>query len=556
MRGLLDRHRADAVICFGAPGARSAAQLCAFVDAITAQLPSAAISARPSAATRGSVVLACRDRYYFMAGLLAALRAGLPVMLPPNGQPETVRALLRDVELAAFFRDDEGEGIDVRALERPEHSAASLAAPDFEPDRALLSLYTSGSTGTPQGHTKSVGQLLREAQTHVRDFALAGRRFVAGVPPQHIYGLLWSVLAPLTGGGSVLRQTPLFPGELCAELRRHGADVLISVPPQLIALSEDPSIELPGSWRIFCSAGPLPIEANAALQARGASVTEILGSTETGGIAFRDRPGAPYRPLTGVEISVDESSILHVDVPWLGDDEPRPYRTADRAALCPEGFRHLGRADAVTKIAGRRVDLGDVESVLLRVPGVRAARVLAVDAGGLRGLTLWAIVEADGVSVETLRDALKARFDPVTLPKRYRVVAKLPRSEQGKLRRSDLLSLFDAWELTFEALPDGGARVIVPRDLGFLRGHFEGDPLLPAVVQLRYIALAQTRQRFPELGTLARITAVQLGRAVRAGEALELSLTRPTPSQVQFSLRVGEEPTCSGLFHFREAAPP
>src|SRR5262245_360176 len=135
MRGLLDRHvislargparfDPDAAICFGAPGPRSAGQLCAFVEAISAQLPAAVIGARPPAATRGSVVLACRDRYYFMAGLLAALRAGLPVMLPPNGQPETVRALLRDVELAAFFRDDEGEGIDVRALERPEDSAA------------------------------------------------------------------------------------------------------------------------------------------------------------------------------------------------------------------------------------------------------------------------------------------------------------------------------------------------------------------------------------------------------------------------------------------------
>lgn len=544
MRGLLDRHQAEDLICFGAPGPRSAGQLSAFVETIAARLPQGA---------RGKVVLACRDRYYFIAGLLAALRAGLPVMLPPNGQPETVRALLRDLELAAFLRDDEGEGIDLRSLEQPERSTTGLAAPDFDADRAPLLLYTSGSTGTPQAHIKSVGQLLREAQTHVRDFALGGRRVVAGVPAQHIYGLLFSVLVPLTGGGSVLRQTPLFPGELCAELRRHAADVLVTVPPQLVALAEDLSVQLPSFWRVFCSAGPLPTEANAALHGRGAVVTEILGSTETGGIAFRERPEGPYRTLSGVEVSVDENAILFVDSPWLGDQEARPYRTADRAALCPEGFRHLGRADAVTKIAGRRVDLGDVESVLGRVPGVRGACVLAVDAGGVRGLTLWAIVEADGVSVETLREALKSRFDPVTLPKRYRVVAKLPRSEQGKLRRSELLSLFDSWELAFESLSDGSVRVVVPRDLGFLRGHFEGDPILPAVVQLRHIALAQTRQRFPELGPLQRVSEVRVGRGVRAGEVMRLTLTRASARDVAFSLSVGEEPSCSGLFHFSEA---
>ncbi|HEX6239420.1 MAG TPA: AMP-binding protein, partial [Polyangiales bacterium] len=370
---------------------------------------------------------------------------------------------------------------------------------------------------------------------------------------QHIYGLLFSVLVPLTGGGSVLRQTPLFPAELSAELQRHAADVLITVPPQLVAWAEDPSLQLPPLWRVFCSAGPLPNEANLALQARGAPIVEILGSTETGGIAYREQPQGLYHPLTGVQIAVDEASILLVDSPWLGADEPRPYRTADRAALYPAGFRHLGRADAVTKVAGRRVDLGDVESVLLRVPGVRAAHVLAVDMGGVRGVTLWAIVEADAVSVDALREALKARFDPVTLPKRYRVVAKLPRSEQGKLRRSELMGLFDSWELNAEAAADGRVRVIVPRDLGFLRGHFEGDPVLPAVVQLRHIALAQTRQRFPELGTLERGSSLTFGRAVRAGDELCLTLTRAGASEVRFALQVGEDACCSGLFQFGEA---
>jgi acyl-CoA synthetase (AMP-forming)/AMP-acid ligase II len=329
--------------------------------------------------------------------------------------------------------------------------------------------------------------------------------------------------------------------------------VLISVPPQLIALAEDASLLLPNFRRVFCSAGPLPAESNAALLARGAPITEILGSTETGGIAFRERPDGPFRPLSGVDISVDATSILHVDAPWLSDDEPRPYRTADRAAVCPEGFRHLGRADAVTKIAGRRVDLGDVESCLRRVAGVRDARVLAVDAGGVRGLTLWAIVEADQVSIESLRDALKARFDPVTLPKRYRVVAKLPRSDQGKLRRSELLSLFDSWDLGFESLADGSVRVLVPRDLGFFRGHFEGDPILPAVVQLKHIALAQARSRYPELGELARVTSLRLDRVVRPGDALSLRLTRTGPQEVGFSLQVEAQDTCSGLFQFRGA---
>jgi 3-hydroxymyristoyl/3-hydroxydecanoyl-(acyl carrier protein) dehydratase len=96
-------------------------------------------------------------------------------------------------------------------------------------------------------------------------------------------------------------------------------------------------------------------------------------------------------------------------------------------------------------------------------------------------------------------------------------------------------------------------RVVVPRDLGFLRGHFEGDPVLPAVVQLRHIALAQTRQRFPELGPLERVSSLTFGRAVRAGEELFLTLRRSGLREVGFALQVGEDASCSGLFQFGEA---
>jgi acyl-coenzyme A synthetase/AMP-(fatty) acid ligase len=544
MNGILTRHQSHDPVCFGGQGARTKAELRVFISAIATALPVRTQDA--------AVVISCRDRYHFIAALLAALTRGFRVMLLPNEKPATLRALLGQAQVALQLCDDDGgEGLDVRTL--PVIAAASSDAPlTLEGDQIVL--FTSGSSGTPEAHEKRLGQLLAEAATHVRDFDLAGRRIVAGVPPQHIYGLLFSVMVPLLSGGSVLRPTPLFPRELCAELVRHGADVLVSVPPQLVALAEDESVTMPVMHRSFCSAGPLSRDANLVLFARGVAITEILGSTETGGIAFRDRPDGAYRLLHGVTAEIDADSVLHVDSPWLSPDEPRPYRTADRAEACPDGFRHLGRADAVTKIGGKRIDLGDVEACLKRVPGVRDARVLAVDSGGVRGLTLWAVVEGDA-SVDSLREALRHRFDSVTLPKRYRVVAKLPRSEQGKLRRSDLLRLFDTWELTFESLPDGDVRVSIPRDFGFLRGHFEGDPILPAAVQLNQIALAQTRKRFPDLGAVSSLRDVEVSRAVQPGDVLTLRLARRGAREVDFTLSSERERTCSGTFCFAEAEP-
>lgn len=541
---LLAHHRDDALVCFGVAGARTAAQL--------VRLALQVGEALPRVHEGQSVLLACRDRYFFIAGLLGALHAGFDVQLPPNGQAQTVQALSRANGVAALLHDvTGGDGIDIASLEqRAAAPRAQLLSAQLA-ERELV-LFTSGSTGQPTAHRKLFGQLLAEANAHCIAFDLRGRRVVAGVPPHHIYGLLFSVLAPLLAGGSVLRNTPLFPRELCGELRVHDADVLVSVPPQLVALSEDHELPTPTLHQLFCSAGPLPLMANLGLVERGLTVTEVLGSTETGGVAYRQRPNASWQPLPGVAVSIASDDVLCVDAPWLSASQARPLRTADRAQATELGFRYLGRADAVTKIAGRRVDLGDVEACLRAIEGVRDARVLAVDGGGVRGLTLWAVVEsAQDIPVASLRAAL-GRFDPVTHPKRFRCVRALPRTDSGKVTRSSLLALFDTFALDFESQPDGSVRVLVPRNTGFVRGHFEGDPILPGVVQLKNIALTELRRRFPELGAVARVTRVKFKRIVLPGETLTLTLSRKGPLQVQFAMQVGPEAACSGIFHFRD----
>lgn len=545
---LLALHAEDAPVCFDADGMRTASQLLQYCAVVR--------DALPAAHSGQSVLLACRDRYLFMAGLLGALEAGFVVQLPPNGQPETVEALSRAPGVVALLHDvPGGAGLNLAQLAQTAlHSGARPLMPTVE--EGELVLFTSGSTGEPTAHRKRFAQLLAEAASQVEAFGLRGHRVVAGVPPHHIYGLLFSVLVPLLSGGSVLRHTPLFPRELCGELKRNGADVLVSVPPQLVALSEDHELTPPALRRLFCSAGPLPLGANMGLLERGVAVTEILGSTETGGIAYRERPNASWLPLPGVTVSIGRDEVLCVDAPWLSADQPRPLRTADRAQATELGFRHLGRADAVTKIAGRRVDLGDVEACLRAVPQVRDARVIAVDAGGVRGLTLWAVVESPtNIAASILKEAV-ARFDPVTHPKRFRCVPALPRNDSGKVTRSALLALFDTLKLDFESQPDGSVRVLVPRNTGFVRGHFEGDPILPGIVQLKNIALTELRQRFPDLGAVARVTRVKFKRIVLPGETLTLTLTRKGPLQVQFAMQVGPEAACSGIFHFREGLTP
>lgn len=548
MSALLARHAPDDEVCFGEGGARTAAQLAAYARTIVRALPQAEPGSR--------VVLACSDRYRFSASLAAIWSRGFVAELPSNGQPATVHALLRGGGAAALLHDrDEPLGLDVRLLEPLEGRAELPIEIALGPNSTALIAYTSGSTGAPTPHEKSLGQLLREPEAHIGGFDLARRRVVAAVPPYHIYGLLFGVLVPLLGGGSTSRSAPLLPGELLRAICDARAEVLVAVPPHLRALAESQPSTLPRLHRVFSSAAPLPAEVSEALAARGMVVTEILGSTETGGIAYRDDAEAPWHPLPSVRVSVSEDARLTVDSPWLAPNGERPFRTADRVVRLGTGFRHLGRTDAVVKLAGRRVDLGDVEARLKAQPGVRNARVLAVPSGGVRGLQLYAVVEADDLDPSALRAALSAELDPVAVPRRLRVVACLPESDAGKVTRGALLALFDTWSFPRERLDDGRVRILVPENAGFFRGHFDGQPVLPGVVQLSHFALKEARERYPELGSLVRLTRIKFKRLIAPREQLVLTLERKSAGVVQFALEAEGAPAAAGLLHFG-ALPP
>jgi 4-coumarate--CoA ligase (photoactive yellow protein activation family) len=556
---LLREHGLHDQVCFGGPGARTHAQLLSYVDAIAARLPT-------TSAPDSRVVLACVDRYHFTASLLAVWQRGLTAALPPNGQVETVRDLRAMAGVVELLHDrDESEGLDVRSCEPSldqEPMGARAYEPALAPAQPALVVYTSGSTGEPTPHAKSLAQLLAEPAMWIEHFALGKRRVVSAVPAHHIYGLLFGVLAPLLGGGAMSRRTPVMPSEVLHEIADAKAHVLVAVPPHLRALAAYQSEPWPLLERVFSSAAPLPEATDAALVARGVRATQVLGSTETGGIGLRQSCSESWRALPSVSLETDGEGCLLVRSPWASADG-KQVRTADRVQLSESGFTHLGRADSVVKVGGKRVDLREIEQRLCALPGITDARVLEAGTPSPRGLELWAVVECEQpekLRVSELKQALSAHVESVVMPRRFRLVGALPRGASGKVTRADLLALFEIWQIAVEELPGGRYRVPITAELGYFRGHFPNQPVLAGVVQIQRIALKQMRRRWPDLGVVERVTRVKFKRLVTPGEILTLSLTRKGDNQVSFQLTTGgaepngESPVSSGVLHFRKSA--
>ncbi|MBZ5708875.1 AMP-binding protein [Nannocystis pusilla] len=586
-------------VAVGEAGPRSAGELMRDASLVAERLP----PARPGS----EVLVVCGDRYHLAVTALGAWLRGHAVALPPNAQPAAVRELAGRPDVVALIHDsDLADAQDVREW-LSGHALGVMADPTWPEalpaDRRLAVVYTSGSTGDHQPCAKTAGQLLGEAQALAATFALAaGEVALATVPPYHLYGLLFGVLAPLAAGAAFARETPLHAETVARAAREVGATVLVSTPAHLRGLTVLQRGDLPPLRRVFSSGAPLPrATADELLAQLGLAVTEVYGSSETGGIGWRRHeqvlgdmsPEPAWTPLPGVAVEVAAEGRLLLRSPFLAPDAPSPYPCEDRALLDARGGFHLrGRLDGVVKVAGKRVAVAEVEQRLLALPAVADAAVVATETPGARGHELMAAVVARdsgrdaGELVAELRRGLLPWFDPVVVPRRIKVVPALPREPNGKLTKRRLHALLGltaeepaeaerggsvaAADASGAAGDSAGAAVIgfevrghvrreagdaavhevevgVPVDLAFFRGHFDGAPVLPGVAQLTALVVPQVAALRPELGRLRQAARLKFTRPIAPGDALVLRL-EVRGTSVRFSLaRAGEVVTAGAL---------
>lgn len=408
------------------------------------------------------VLLYQPDSYLFVVSLFALLQAGKTVVLPPNGLPDTLAqaALHTEVQLA-----DNWLIAGQHCSSRQRGSAAACQLPlDAE-----LVFFTSGSSGEPKLVSKKLWQLQREiavlSETFKQLDAGALPLVAATVPSQHIYGLLFRLLWPLSNGWTLARDTVHFAGQWLALCRYRQPVLLISSPAHLSRYHDIAELLQQYPERraqllaVFSSGGPLASrDAASFYQQSGLAPLEIYGSTETGGIGWRQyqpsQPEPAWQVFSGLALRQDEQGCLCLTSPYLPD--ANWYTTADLVTFeSPQQFRLQGRADRIVKLAEKRLALGEVEFCCAELPYVEQAAALVLPgrhAGSRPQLALVVLLNEQGRQLlaqlgkfelnQRIRQKLAARFDTVLLPRRFCYPAQLPFNAQGKLPRQALELLF------------------------------------------------------------------------------------------------------------------
>jgi acyl-coenzyme A synthetase/AMP-(fatty) acid ligase len=400
----------------------------------------ASVAAIAATLPAGTMINLCEDRFNFLLAFGAALFAQQTTLLPASRAPDAV-AELTSIRPQSYCLGDAEVNL---ALKHVSNKTATLHVRD---DHVGLIGFTSGTTGGPQGHSKSWGSLRASSALVAKATRTAlhlGEAdvipwLVATVPPQHMYGMELSVLLPMLGAMAVHHSRPLFPADIAAALSEVPEPrILLSTPVHLRALLKSTQY-LPALAGVISATAPLDPQIAADIERRfSTTLLEVFGSTESCNFATRQTAReAAWQMYEGVVLTPRPDSTL-VSAPWFDKTVLLP----DIVEVLPNNrFVVRGRSSDFVDIAGKRASLADLTRRLLAVEGVQDAIVLPAEHTTGRVERIAALAVAPGLDAATVSERLRAAIDPAFMPRPLVIVDALPRNETGKLPRAQLLRL-------------------------------------------------------------------------------------------------------------------
>ena len=460
-------------------------------------------------------ILHCEDSYYFTVSLLSMLQSGRKALVTANRQEAFIKEIKKPEY--GFLTDEPFAGSVAGANEMPATLIQDVLAGDatdaendceikfgkFDKSKAEMVMYTSGTTGEPKAVYKRFLQFENELFELVKVFGndWVNRKVYSTVNHHHIYGLLFTALLPIATGLPFRRHRIDFPTEL-VNIAGEAA-VIASSPAFLKRLSAetDKPIDFKCTPIIYSSGGPLPEEvARKANELTGFWTMEIYGSTETGGIAYRQSKNGPvWTPFEVCKMSVAENGCLNIKSSYIL--EPEGFTTGDLVDLYDDGrFLLKGRSDSIVKIEEKRISLPEVEMRLKQTGVVQDVRVVPMV--GKRQYLAAAIVLNEAGRTKFagspklainnyFHDYLLKFIENTVSPKKWRYLEELPQNTEGKIRMRDIQALFGLAEspnfkiLKFHREPGAlTAKLLFPAASDYYDGHFPEFKLLPAVVQV------------------------------------------------------------------------
>ena len=448
---------------------------------------------------QGSLVGIFLDRSPEMVvALMGVLKAGAAyVPLDPAHPLDRTRVLLQDAGLSSVvtssgMRDRlPSEAHQVVILDQDEDLRSEItknyAAVTSSEQRPYV-IYTSGSTGMPKGvegtHRASMNRFawMWQAYPFQPDDVCCQKTNLGFVDS------IWEIFGPLLAGipNVMIPQATVRDPELFLQtLARERVSRIVLVPSQLRTLLEHaPNLgeRVPRLRLWTCSGELFPAELAQRFHAAfpQATMLNIYGSSEVAAdatcheVCERDFAAsvAIGRPISNTEVYLVDECWNPVPIGirgeiyiggeglargylnrpkltaerfvsnWLAPEQsPRLYRTGDLGRFRNNGeIEYLGRVDSQIKLRGQRVELGEIESILVGHSAVREAVVAVEGEAEEQRLSAYLVLHAGAneVGAGELRRYVRSKLPEHMVPSSYCRIEQLPLLPSGKVNRGAL----------------------------------------------------------------------------------------------------------------------
>ncbi|WP_179296118.1 MULTISPECIES: AMP-binding protein [unclassified Mesorhizobium] len=363
----------------------------------------------------------------------------------------------------------------------------AVAAGDAPPARRCIDIdlaaiiYTSGSTGEPKGVMLTHRNMMTACASIASYLELAEDEVILNVLPLAFdYGLYQMVMAFRTGARLVLERSFAFPAQVLGLIRQEGVTGFPGVPTIFAALSELKSLkdqDFSSIRYVTNTAAALPLKHILMLRDlfSSARIYSMYGLTECKRCTYLPPEDLARKPLS-VGIAIPNTEMWIVDEHdrrvgpgvvgqlvirgatvmkgYWGKPEatarklkpgPLPGEqvlyTGDYCRMDAEGYLYfVSRGDEIIKSRGEKVAPKEVENVLMDIPGVREAAVIGVP-DELLGQAVKAFVVMENgrtIGEKQLQMECQKRLENFMVPKSIVVVASLPMTDTGKLKKTAL----------------------------------------------------------------------------------------------------------------------